>query len=1488
MRRYCWIVMVLSACLPVCTALAAELVNGDFEDGLNGWTVEGSVTADVTPDNDFALFQENASGPKSRIIQVFNIPAGVDTLTFTYLLSWHQARNAADDSHEPSRKKQRGETSSSQMTGPVYRSDVQASSTSRAGFPRDSFSAFLLDPDTLQRLLPPPGEPPEAFDDFFFADNTGRVDYHVGYVSVSAPHDDGTQTVTLDVSSLTAGQSIRLEFGLAAGPDGYVTIAVVDDVIATCVADDDCDDGNPCTADACSQGACVSTPIPDCIPCTSPGDCSDGNECSDDICNAEGVCENPNSPAGSPCGDPDDTACDNPDTCDGGGTCQENVEPAVTQCRPALSECDLAEFCDGSGSCPDDVFQPPETACGDGSDTTCDNPDTCDGAGTCQDNFEPETIECRPTASECDLAEFCDGTGSCPPDAFQPAGAACGDAGDTLCDNPDTCDGAGNCQPNYEPETFGCRPAANMCDVPEFCTGSDAACPPDGFVPDGVECPDGVYCNGEETCQLGVCTDGQDPCVDQGHCDEIQSRCLSCIQDDECVDDDPCTEDRCVENECVSALIPGCRPCTAPADCGDGNDCTQDVCNAGGTCENPNEPQGAACGDQADTACDTPDTCDGAGTCQDNAEPATTECRSAANECDQAEFCDGVGSCPDDAFQSAGTACGDAGDTLCDNPDTCDGGGTCQDNAEPTTTECRPSASECDQAEFCDGAGSCPDDAFQPVGTACGDTGDTLCDDPDTCDGAGSCQDNAEPTTTECRPAATECDEAEFCDGAGSCPIDAFQPAGTACGDASDTFCDNPDTCDGSGACQANPEPTATECRPSANECDVPEFCDGAGSCPIDAFQPAGTACGDASDTTCDSLDTCDGAGTCQDNAEPTTTECRPAANECDEPEFCDGAGSCPGDTFQPVGTACGDAGDTTCDDPDACDGAGTCQDNAEPTTTECRPAANECDEPEFCDGAGSCPVDAFQPAGTACGGASDTLCDDPDTCDGAGACQDNIEPATTECRPAASECDVSEFCTGSDAACPSDGFVPDGTSCADGVFCNGEETCHLGVCADGQEPCVDQAHCEETPPRCLACVQDAECGDDDPCTEDRCEENECVSSTIPGCRRCSVPTDCDDSNDCTQDVCNASGTCENPNEPQGAACGDDADAACDNPDTCDGAGNCRDNVEPDTTECRPAANECDVTEFCDGVGTCPVDAFQPVGTACGDASDTVCDDPDTCNSVGNCSRNYAPPGAECRASTDECDPTEFCSGSSPMCPQDVSLPDGAPCGDELFCDGEEACQGGICTGGPQPCIDQAHCDEADDVCLACVADHECDDSDPCTQDTCVDNECANTMIPGCGAVVHLDIKPGSCPNPVNTQRRKGVVPVAIVGTASFDVLQIDLASLLIGRADGVGMPVSPMSPRDHSGEEWPWHQVEDVATPFPGELCDCHTLVDDGIDDLSLKFASWELVDALELDELEDDTILTVTVTGMQIDGTAFSASDCIRVLNKDGRSGR
>ena len=140
--------------------------------------------------------------------------------------------------------------------------------------------------------------------------------------------------------------------------------------------------------------------------------------------------------------------------------------------------------------------------------------------------------------------------------------------------------------------------------------------------------------------------------------------------------------------------------------------------------------------------------------------------------------------------------------------------------------------------------------------------------------------------------------------------------------------------------------------------------------------------------------------------------------------------------------------------------------------------------------------------------------------------------------------------------------------------------------------------------------------------------------------------------------------------------------------------------------------------------------------------------------------------------------------------------------------------------------------------------------------------------------VLDLDIKPGSCPNPLN-RNSHGMMPAAILGTDDFDAAQIDVSSVLISRADGVGGSAAP-----NEGPRGPHTVVEDVGTPFDGEPCDCHELGGDGVVDLFMHFQTQDVVEALELDDLPPGTFVELTVTGVLLDKTPFTANDCIRLV--------
>jgi hypothetical protein len=141
---------------------------------------------------------------------------------------------------------------------------------------------------------------------------------------------------------------------------------------------------------------------------------------------------------------------------------------------------------------------------------------------------------------------------------------------------------------------------------------------------------------------------------------------------------------------------------------------------------------------------------------------------------------------------------------------------------------------------------------------------------------------------------------------------------------------------------------------------------------------------------------------------------------------------------------------------------------------------------------------------------------------------------------------------------------------------------------------------------------------------------------------------------------------------------------------------------------------------------------------------------------------------------------------------------------------------------------------------------------------------------------VGIDIKPQSCPNPLNV-KSKGVLPVAVLGSEDFDANTVDIASV---RLEGVA-PIRS--------------NREDVATPVSdGNECDCNIIGPDGFADLVLKFEAQEIVEAIgdvnEGDELPLTLEAVLSDSGAMIEGT-----DCVVIrgrrrslrgadMNKDG----
>ncbi len=136
-----------------------------------------------------------------------------------------------------------------------------------------------------------------------------------------------------------------------------------------------------------------------------------------------------------------------------------------------------------------------------------------------------------------------------------------------------------------------------------------------------------------------------------------------------------------------------------------------------------------------------------------------------------------------------------------------------------------------------------------------------------------------------------------------------------------------------------------------------------------------------------------------------------------------------------------------------------------------------------------------------------------------------------------------------------------------------------------------------------------------------------------------------------------------------------------------------------------------------------------------------------------------------------------------------------------------------------------------------------------------------------------IDIKPGGCENPLNVKSR-GVLPVAILGTADLDVTTLDPTSFRLVTAstfdtDGV--------PPFKSG-------VEDVAgPPTTVPTCEQTTCSDtgtgpDGYPDLTLKFKTQDVVELLG--DVTDGECVVLYLKG--IEGNNLVGQDVVLILKK------
>jgi len=147
-----------------------------------------------------------------------------------------------------------------------------------------------------------------------------------------------------------------------------------------------------------------------------------------------------------------------------------------------------------------------------------------------------------------------------------------------------------------------------------------------------------------------------------------------------------------------------------------------------------------------------------------------------------------------------------------------------------------------------------------------------------------------------------------------------------------------------------------------------------------------------------------------------------------------------------------------------------------------------------------------------------------------------------------------------------------------------------------------------------------------------------------------------------------------------------------------------------------------------------------------------------------------------------------------------------------------------------------------------------------------------NTLFP---IEVAVDIKPGSCSNPVNV-KSKGVLPVVIYGSEDIDVNSIDVASIKLAG-------VNPIR-----------SSYDDISGPVT-DANDCNTLeyLPDGYVDLTLKFDTQQILQVIG--DVNDGDIIELQLNAVLYDETIIFGSDFIEIkgfhklpkkadINKDG----
>ena len=366
------------------------------------------------------------------------------------------------------------------------------------------------------------------------------------------------------VSNNAAGTPSRRVF--AAFDDGNPCTTADTCAAGTCGGggDTNCNDDNSCTIDSCDQEwGCLHTandsPCSDGDACTGPDqckssqcapgpalDCQDGNPCTDDACEPAAGCVHAHNAA----------ACDDNNLCTDGDYCADGL------CLPGEPV-----PCDDGTPCTDDSCHPASGCLFHTNTVPCDDGNECTTGDVCADGACAGAAELPCDDGDPCTDDFCTPEAGC---QAAPNQAACDDG--LPCTDNDYCEG-GVCLGGGPTDCDDQNPCtADSCEPAQGCV-HDAE---DGPCEDGDACTDDDFCEGGE-CLGGepVDCDDADPCTDDLCTPD--TGCYFEHNSAPCEDGDPCTfGDSCTDGDCLPGGAASCDdsdPCTSDS-CVEGGGCT--------------------------------------------------------------------------------------------------------------------------------------------------------------------------------------------------------------------------------------------------------------------------------------------------------------------------------------------------------------------------------------------------------------------------------------------------------------------------------------------------------------------------------------------------------------------------------------------------------------------------------------------------------------------------------------------------------------------------------------------------------------------------------------------------------------------------------------------------------------------------------------------------------------------------------------------------